>query len=424
VPNRRTVEREGDMWCVKPTRNSGSARPEEMRHRFALTAAAIAAALLGAAPANAAPLSPPDTPDYANGAAWLCRPDRPTDACGRSNQNAVILRADGSTTVQRFRADPNAPIDCFYVYPTVSRDPGGNASMKVEEEEVAVVNQQFARFGSVCRRYAPLYRQVTLTALHANMRGAPIPSDRQIAYDDVKRAWNYYLANDNHGRAVVLIGHSQGSGILAQLVKNEIDGKQVQRRILSVILAGYRLQVPVGKDVGGDFKAIPLCRAVGQTGCAINFSSFRADSPPPPAARLFGASAGPGLEAACVNPAALAGGDAPLHAYLGAGAEMVTASGERQGPWTTPPEPINEPFVEVPGLLSAECRSGGNHNYLAITIHPAPAGKRTNVIVGDVVIDGRKLADWGLHRIDVNLTMGNLIDVVRAQAKTYLAAKR
>jgi hypothetical protein len=385
--------------------------------------AAIAAAVLQTTPANAAPQAASDTPDYASPATWLCRPDQPTDACGRSNQDAVVLKADGSTTVERFRADPKAQIDCFYVYPTVSRDAGGNASMKAEQEEIAVINQQFARFGAVCRRFAPLYRQVTLAALHANIRGTPIPADRQMGYNDVKRAWDYYLAHDNKGRGIVLIGHSQGSGVLAQLVKNEIDGKPIQRQIVSVILAGYRLQVPVGKDVGGDFKAIPLCRAVGQAGCAINFSSFRADSPPPADAKLFGASGGPGLEAACTNPAALAGGDAPLHAYLGEGAEMVTASGEQQGPWTNPPEKIGEPFVEVPGLLSAECRSEANHNFLAITIHPTPSGKRTNVIVGDVIIDGKKLPDWGLHRIDMNLAMGNLVDVVRAQAKTYLAKK-
>jgi len=411
------------MRDVGATRNSASGSIGATRRRSIVRITAIAAALLGVAPSNAAPLPAPETPDYADPATWLCRPGSPTDVCGRSDQTAVVLRADGATSVERFRADPNAPIDCFYVYPTISLDPGGNATMKVAREEVAVVNQQFARFGAVCRRYAPLYRQVTLAALHANLRGAPIPSDRTMAYADVKRAWDYYLAHDNHGRGVVLIGHSQGSGILAQLVKNEIDGKPVQRRIVSVILAGYRLQVPVGKDVGGDFKAIPLCRAPGQTGCVINFASFRADSPPPADAKLFGASAGPGLEAACVNPAALAGGAAPLHAYLGAGAEMVTASGEQQGPWTTPPKPISAPFVEVPGLLSAECRNQDNHVFLAITIHPDPAGKRTNVIVGDVVIDGHKLPDWGLHRIDVNLTMGNLIDVVRAQGRAYLAVK-
>ncbi|GAA0337874.1 hypothetical protein GCM10009087_55440 [Sphingomonas oligophenolica] len=249
--------------------------------------------------------------DYSRDDFWLCRPGRPTDVCGRSDQDATVLQADGSARIERFHQDPKAPVDCFYVYPTVSTAPGGNAPMTVEKAEVSVVNQQFARFAAVCRPFAPLYRQVTLTALRAGLKGAPMPVDRPLAYADIKAAWDYYLHHDNHGRGVVLIGHSQGSLLLAELVQKEIDGKPVQHRILSVILAGYRLQVPTGRDMGGDFKAMPLCRAAGQIGCAINFASFRADSPPPADERLFGISTAPGLEAACVNPAALGGGPGP-----------------------------------------------------------------------------------------------------------------
>ncbi|MGC1303358.1 MAG: DUF3089 domain-containing protein [Caulobacteraceae bacterium] len=384
----------------------------------------LGAALLGAAGASAEP-SPQSGPqpaaDYANPATWLCRPGRAHDVCGRSNQDATVLQADGSTRLEPFRADPDAPIDCFYVYPTVSTDPGGNATMAIERQEVAVVNQQFARFASVCRPYAPVYRQVTLTALRANLGGHPMPSDRVLAYNDVKAAWDYYLAHDNHGRGVALIGHSQGSLVLAELVKREIDGKPVQGRVLSVILAGYRLQVPVGKDVGGDFQSIPLCHANGQIGCAINIASYRADSPPPAWGKIFAVSAGPGLEAACTNPAALGGGSGPMHAYLASGVEKVTADGAEPGPWTHPPQPIATPFVEVPGLISAECRSDNDHHYLAITLHPDPKGARTNAITGDVVVKGQVLKDWGLHLVDMNLAMGNLIDLVRDQGRTYLS---
>jgi hypothetical protein len=362
--------------------------------------------------------------DYADPASWLCRPARPTDACGGSNQDATVLRADGSTRLERFHADPSVPIDCFYVYPTVSLDPGGNAPMKVEQQQIAVVKQQFARFASVCRPYAPLYRQVTLSALRASLRGHPVNIDRALAYNDVKDAWDHYLAHDNHGRGVALIGHSQGSLVLTELVSREIDGKPIRSRILSVILAGYRLQVPVGKDVGGDFKSIPLCHFADQLGCAINFASFRANSPPPADARLFGSSAGPGLQAACVNPAALGGGSGPLHAYLGSGTDPLIADGVQPGPWTHPPKPISTPFVEVPGLLSAECRNDGSHNYLAITIHPTPGGARTETITGDVVVDGHLLEQWGLHLIDMNLAMGNLIEIVREEGRAYLAKQR
>jgi hypothetical protein len=368
-----------------------------------------ASAQVGAVPKN----------DYASPATWLCRPGRATDACGGAKQDATVLNADGSTPLERFHADPSAPIDCFYVYPTVSLDPGGNATLKIQKQQIAVVSQQFARFASVCRPYAPVYRQATLTALRSSLSGHPIHIDRALAYNDVKDAWDYYLAHDNHGRGVALIGHSQGSLVLAELVSQEIDGKPIQRRILSVILAGYRLQVPVGKDVGGDFKSVPLCRSADQLGCAINFASFRASSPPPADARLFGASTGPGLEAACVNPAALGGGSGPLHAYLASGIEPQIVDGVQPGPWTNPPKPMTTPFVEVPGMLSAECVNSGSHNYLAITIHPTPSAARTDAITGDVVVEGRVLADWGLHIVDMNLAMGNLIEIVREEGRAY-----
>ena len=391
------------------------------RFVLALGAAALVGGSTALAQSPATP-APQAKNNYDDGATWLCLPGRADDVCGRSQQDATVVRTDGSIAVEKFRADPKTPIDCFYVYPTVSLDPGGNATMAIEKQEIKVVDQQFARFASVCRTFAPVYRQITLTALRAALSGHPMPTDRELAYNDVKDAWDWYLAHENHGRGVVLIGHSQGSLVLTELVKREIDGKPAQGRVLSVILAGYRLQVLVGKDVGGDFKSIPLCKAAGQTQCAINFASFRADTPPP-ANTLFGASGGSGLEAACVNPAALAGGSGALYAYLGSGGESVIADGVAPPAWTNPPKPIATPFVETPGLLSSECVNQGGHNYLAITLHPTAGGARTNSIVGDVVIGGNVRPEWGLHLIDMNLTMGNLLEVVREQGRTYLAGK-
>ncbi len=388
-----------------------------------LTGVLLSAFSLAAAPhasaqtAAAASVQPRN--DYADGKTWLCRPGR-QDACA-VNEDATVVHTDGSTKLEPFKAAEDPRVDCFYVYPTVSRDPTPNSDMNAGPEELQVIKQQFARFASVCRPYAPLYRQVTLTALTATMLGKPMQADRALGYNDVKDAWDYYLAHDNKGRGVVLIGHSQGSGVLIELVKHEVDGKPVQKQILSVITAGARLQVPVGKGVGGDFKSIPLCKTFGQTGCAINFASFRASSPPPANTR-FGLSSGPSLEAACVNPAALAGGSGRLHAYLPSGTEaIVAADAQKARPWTTPPTAITTPFVEVPGLLSAECAKNEHGTYLSISIN-AETGKRTNEISGDVVVGGSVLKDWGLHLIDMNLAMGNLISDVRAQAKTYLGA--
>ena len=74
-------------------------------------------------------------------------------------------------------------------------------------------------------------------------------------YDDVLDAWNYYLEHDNGGRGVVLIGHSQGSFILDELIRNEMDGKPVQSRIVSVIAPGATLPMP--KDSDAAFPHIP-----------------------------------------------------------------------------------------------------------------------------------------------------------------------
>src|SRR5262249_21026033 len=158
----------------------------------------------------------------------------------------------------------NAPIDCFYVYPTVSLEPTPNSDLSITPAERNVIAIQFARFTSQCRPYAPMYRQVTLAALRASLAGGASGADRALAYNDVLAAWRYYLANDNHGRGVVLISHSQGTGILIPLIHNEIDGKPVQAQLISAILAGGNLVVPPGADIGGAFEHIGACHAATQ----------------------------------------------------------------------------------------------------------------------------------------------------------------
>ncbi len=392
-----------------------------------MLATVLAAALAVAATAAAQPQNPttpaaaapaPAKNDYSKSESWLCRPGR-QDACA-VDLTTTIVASNGKLTRETWAANTKAPIDCFYVYPTVSNDATPNSDMVAGPEELNVIRAQFARFGSRCRVYAPLYRQVTLTALRAFISGKPMTADRALAYNDVLDAWNYYLEHDNHGRGVVLIGHSQGSFVLTDLIKKEIDGKPVQSRIISALLLGTSLPVPRGKDVGGAFQHMPLCHSAKQTGCVITYASFRSNAPPPANSR-FGKVAGEGMVSGCANPAALAGGSGALHAYLGSRGSGVTSAEMVQKSWVTPPQPIDTPFVSVPGLLTAECVSNEKGSYLAITVHGDPSDPRTDDITGDVVANGIVLADWGLHLIDVNLAIGNLVDIVGQQSKAYLA---
>lgn len=378
--------------------------------RLLLFAAALAA--FAQAPKN----------DYAKLDHWLCRPglERANDACA-AEQSATVVAANGKLKLEKFKPASNPAIDCFYVYPTVSNDTTPNSDMTAGPEEKNVIAAQFARFGKVCRPYAPLYRQVTLTALRAGMAGRPMAADRALGYNDVKDAWNFYLEKQNQGRGVVLIGHSQGSGVLTELIKNEIDGKPVAAKVVSALLLGTNVAVPKGKDVGGAFQKMPLCKFASQTGCVISYVTFRA-SAPPPANSLFGRVRGDGLQAACVNPAALAGGKGELRAYL-ASRGRGNGSAADPKPWATPAREIATPFVSVPGLLTAECVANDKGSYLAVTVNADPQDPRTDEITGDVVTNGQVQNNWGLHLIDVQVAMGNLVDVVGAQAKAYRKKK-
>lgn len=365
-----------------------------------------------AEPAPAAPAAQPN--DYSKPETWLCRPGQ-KDSCAVDLSTTIVAR-NGKFKKESFKAARNAPVDCFYVYPTVSLDPGGNSDMTAGPEEHGVILQQFARFSSVCRVYAPLYRQVTLTALRSIIGGKPMPVDRVLGYNDVLDAWNYYLKNDNGGRGVVLIGHSQGSGVLTQLIRNEIDGKPVQEKVISALLLGTNLPVENGKDVGA-FQHIPLCKSASQIGCAVAYASFR-DNVPPPANSRFGKAQGENMASACVNPAALGGGSGELHAYLSNG-RFIASSAAAPKPWVTPEQKVTTPFVSVPGLLSAQCVSSDAGTYLAVHVNADPSDARTDDIVGDVVVNNQVQKDWGLHLIDANLAMGNLVELVREQTKAY-----
>jgi hypothetical protein len=129
------------------------------------------------------------------------------------------------------------------------------------------------------------------------------------------------------------------------------------------------------------------------------------------------------MVAACVNPAALGGGSGELKAYLASAGRSLGSSAEPR-PWVTPAQPINTPFVSVPGLLTAECVSNESGSYLAVKVHGDSKDPRTDDIAGDVVVGGQVQADWGLHLIDVHLAMGNLIEIVNQQAKAYLAKQK
>ncbi len=349
--------------------------------------------------------------DYSDASNWLCHPSKASDACD-VDLSTTIVEPSGRTSLETADAAENPAFDCFYVYPTVSLDPTPNSDMVANVEERRVIAQQFARFGTICRTYAPLYRQVTLTHLRSFAATGEYKADPTLNYEDVKRAWQTYLAEENDGRGVVLLGHSQGAGLITRLTAEEIAGSEVEKRIISVM--------PIGTNIypneDGSYP-LPPCTTSLDTACMVGYVSFRGDREPPADSR-FGKTRPPAGRALCVNPAELSGDGDELYAYLAKRAftsavEMPFGEGVE----------VSTDFVSLPGLLRARCAENATHTWLAIDIHADPADPRADDISGDVIVDGEVRAEWGFHLIDMNVAMGSLLKLAKAQAGAWQAAQ-
>jgi hypothetical protein len=329
------------------------------------------------------------TTDYSLAANWVCRPG--SDVPCTTGLDAQVLNADGTTEAQPFTPASDPLIDCFYVYPTVSQEQTDYADLTDSPEIQAEAREQVGRLSSRCRVFAPIYRQETSYGLNHN---APYSDDPML---DVQGAWAYYLQNYNQGRGVVLIGHSQGTILLQQLIASSVDGTATQALLVSAFLAGDpSLGVPAGGVVGGTFAHIPTCAAAAQTGCVYVWGSYLAgDTSAPP---LFGGARSDGLVSACVNPAAPAGGSGALKFYY-AGAN--------------PPA-----WVEALGQLTGTCQAGsGGADIFVVTVLAGQfSAQNTSILTAAEVAPG-----WGVHPLDLSLVQGNILDVLDAEIATWQA---
>jgi len=336
---------------------------------------------------------------------WLCLPWVSPDPCTPDLTTTRVSFTSGTLGVTRAAVAAHPKIDCFYVYPTVSDQKTGNATLAVDSQEVSIAEFQGAQFSRVCRMYAPVYRQLTIAGISGT------PGDAALAYGDVLHAWLTYLHRYNHGRGVVLIGHSQGAIWLRRLITAQVDPHPAVRRLLvSAVLLGGNVLVRTGTGPGGDFHSITACRSASQTGCVIAYSTF---DQTPPASAVFGRTATRGLQVLCTNPAALGGGTGPLDPILPTrpfSPGSSVAAGIAALRFSVPQ--VDTPWVSAPGAYLAHCSASGGSDVLQLvptagapTLHPSPN------------------ADWGLHLVDVNIALGNLVGIVGRESAAYHPAR-
>jgi Protein of unknown function (DUF3089) len=388
----------------RPPGRGMSLKASKARRTLALTLGALAlVGLAGAGAAAPAAAATRTTATTASKTVWLCRPGQADDPC-TSDLASTSVSADGSTQTVAASPATASKFDCFYVYPTVSGQTTPNANLEVEPVETVTAEEQASRFSQVCQVWAPMYRQRTVASLFKNQPGA-----NQVAYDSLLAAWKDYLAHDNHGRPIIFIGHSQGAAILIRLLQNQIDpSPRLRKLMVSAILLGGNVTVPVGKTVGGSFRHLPLCGSAAQTGCVIAYSSF---GKAPPSDTLFGRpgtgvsdlsdqTASAGLQVACVNPVTFSTAPGALLPYFFSTNDPV------------PAVHVSTPWVSFPGLYTARCETIGGATTLQVTPTGVPGDPRP-------LVAATLGPTWGYHLYDVNLALGNLVaDVAREEGAT------
>jgi Protein of unknown function (DUF3089) len=346
---------------------------------------------------------------------WLCLPGHAPDPCAPSLSTTVYTPKLKRIAVAQPQRVSDPAIDCFYVYPTASAQLTGNSNLVIGPAETTIARDQAARYSQYCRVYAPMYRQLTLAAIAGQK--TTTTADPALGLADVRAAFATYLRKYNHGRGFVLIGHSQGSAVLEELIAKDVDPKPVvRRRLVSAILLGGNVLVKRGHDVGGSFQHIPACHRATQLHCVIAFSTF---DQPVPAFSLFGRplqlpgfpAPPPGTVVLCTNPAALGGGSGVLDPIF---ASRPSFAGNPLNPALAglsqhAPKPKTV-FWTAPGAYSARCSSANDANVLEITPRH-----------GAVKLTPSPAPYWGLHLLDAGIALGNLVAIVDREAGAYVA---
>jgi hypothetical protein len=205
-------------------------------------------------------------PDYSMDAYWAAKPDM-TDPADQT--------PDGLEDQQE-----EAIVDVFFLHPTIYdgkkggkywNGPVDDTKLNTRVDE-STIQYQASLFNGVGRVYAPRYRQAHIHSYSAKDTAAARQAF-ELAYLDIKAAFEYYLEHLNEGRPIIIASHSQGTTHGKRLVKEFFDNKRMKNRLVVAYLVG----IAVLKD---EFKTIPPCETPWQTGCFCSWRTFKKGKEP------------------------------------------------------------------------------------------------------------------------------------------------
>lgn len=354
-------------------------------------------------------LLPDQLTDYAQASHWLCRPDKTDNPC-RINLDAAILSDASMPLIEQALVPEAPPVDCFYVYPTVSGQAGYFSDLAVEQVHRDIAAGQVARFSTLCNVYTPVYRQLTLAGLSWSSRNGFSRDDRN--WRDVRAAFQHYLAHDNHGRGIVFIGHSQGARMVTALIKEFVEAKPLQKQLVAAVLAGNGDDMfgaggvmtvsPRGRTIGGTFDSVPMCRLPGQSGCIVAWSTYDLSYEGP---RAFGNHDKAGHVAACVSPADIGSGAGNAIAYIHRSVRPALAVLTMDG---------QAPFVKIDQLMAVTCVIDSAGHVLRLSVREGSHAERLRAFLAPY-----SEGPVNMHMLDLALVQGNVLGVVASAAERW-----
>lgn len=173
----------------------------------------------------------PEKPDYSQEINWAVLPENYPES----------LKKYAPKNLEKLKAD------VFYIYPTLiskKKDLRWNAPVNDEDQNNAIINyavkNQASPFATSGKIYVPIYRQAHIKSYSLYKSGGEEAFD--IAYKDVKAAFEYYLKNYNKGRPIIIASHSQGTNHATWLLKDFFDNSSLQKRLIAAYIPGMGIK--------------------------------------------------------------------------------------------------------------------------------------------------------------------------------------
>ncbi len=205
----------------------------------------------------------PTPPDYQSIRHWIAHPE----------QSDMADMTPGTGQLQDKQSQ--ASVDVFFVYPTIyskKQKPANPWNADINDDHLnkeiaeSTIKNQATVFNGSAKVYAPLYRQAHIEVFDTKdliLKQKAL----DIAYEDVKKAFRYYLDNYNAGRPIIIAAHSQGTLHAARLLKDFFDEKPLTQSLVAAYLVG----MPLALDL---FEAINPCESAGDTGCWVSWNTY------------------------------------------------------------------------------------------------------------------------------------------------------